>query len=71
MEARIEAEKKIEIVKTHDFGPYILTITSPAKGDKYGEETRVAAAHGIDDLLAMVRELLGEPGEQAADMVEG
>lgn len=68
MDARIECEKKIEIIKTHDYGPYILTITTPDKGDQEGEEKRVAAAHGIDDLLAMVREIMGEPGEQAADL---
>ncbi len=71
MEAYIMAEKKIEIIKTHDYGPYILTITSAAKGDKYGEDKRVVAAHGIDDLLLMVREIMGEPGEQAADLREG
>ncbi|MDD4648827.1 MAG: hypothetical protein PHO79_02235 [Desulfoplanes sp.] len=70
MEARIEAEKKIKIIKTHDYGPYILTITSPAKGDKYGEDKRIVAAHGIDDLVLMVREIMGEPGEQAADIDE-
>jgi hypothetical protein len=59
MKAEIECEKILRIIKPGgDYEPYVLVIGSPDPDNPCTPRTQTTAAHGIDDLIEKVREIM-------------
>lgn len=59
MKAEVDCEKELRIIKPGgDYEPYFLVIGTPNPDNPYTPRTQTTAAHGIDDLLEKVREIM-------------
>jgi hypothetical protein len=56
MKAEIDCTKEVRIIRTGgEYEPFLLVVTRQAEAET---TTRTSAAHGIEDLLALVREIM-------------
>lgn len=59
MKAEVDCEKELRIIKPGgDYEPYFLVISTPDLDNAYIPQTQTTAAHGIEDLLQKVREIM-------------
>jgi hypothetical protein len=59
MKAEIDCEKTLRIIKPGgDYEPYFLVVGTPNPDNPYTPRTQTTAAHGIEDLMEKVREIM-------------